>query len=564
MNQTLREKFENFSSLSDDECAFIITNHLIEAIESDVYIDWEIVSKFMTVPYPMRENLCKLFNSAIKKNQQKIENYSISEWIKRYLDKFAYKERMLNTFFDFVKNSEETQSLSKKNKIKLMRVLRIYDYLLVVPIFDLEGPVSNILRFPMWLNSLPQEAKTPVQTNTSGEIVFSEPKTVIENISISEALKQYPEIGDQLITLDHIKIRNSSGHVRPSIRNWLSDYVANLGFESHNSMMRGNYLFQNENAKILNYQDRQKLSQILKSFDEKTPLAVDASAKQVVFLPNKPLNKEKEIKTDWVSQNKTMQQEIASQAPKISSQIVSPHIQPIQSNYHPKIQEPGDNFEKVIGFEEKKSESFLSDIPKIVNLKEAEKEKTNTAKPFVKNLVNIKELLNTNKKEASEKNISETSFTSMPQKEKKISFIKGSDLPSSFDPSQGKPFSLSTANNSINHATPFVSQKRSWINNTIDPLDKTEKKLFESNNKAPENQMKTDSTRPIADIPTENILNREKTPQSNIQFTSPQKLSYEKEQEEIEKETVKKEKPPISQAPKMQPYRIRPASFEDN
>jgi hypothetical protein len=42
-------------------------------------------------------------------------------------------------------------------------------------------------------------------------------------------------------------------------------------------------MFQSENTKSLNFEDRQKLSYILKSYDEKTPIAVDTSRKQIIF-----------------------------------------------------------------------------------------------------------------------------------------------------------------------------------------------------------------------------------------------------------------------------------------
>ena len=50
-------------------------------------------------------------------------------------------------------------------------------------------------------------------------------------------------------------------------------------------MERSNYLFQDANAKNLNFQDKQKLSYILKAYDEKTPLTINKVTKTIVF-PN--------------------------------------------------------------------------------------------------------------------------------------------------------------------------------------------------------------------------------------------------------------------------------------
>lgn len=568
MNQTLEEKFENFSSLSNDECTFIISNYLVEAIESSVYIDWEIVSKFLTVPYLLREDLCKLFNSAIKKNQQKIGNLTVSEWIKLYTDNYAYKERTPNTFFDFVKNSEKTQELTKRNKIKLMRVLRIYDYLFIVPIFDMEGPVSSILRFPMWLEPTPEQ--TAIQNNQIfKEKTIATPKIVTENISISEALKQYPEIGEQLITFDHIKIRNSSNLTRPSIKNWLSDYVANLGYKNHSSMIRGNYLFQNENTKNLSYQDRQKLSQLLKSFDEKTPLTIDITAKQIVFLTSNIQNSE--TNRDSVLKKQSSKLQTSFESPDNTKVSVSPTImstsQIIENNHQPKTQEPGANFEKVIRLEEKKSESVFPNISKVVNLKETEKEKASIPKTPIKNLVNIKELINTNEEE-NKKMFTKPLFE--PKKDTSEITLKETKPLSSFtfqkeeETRSKKTESILAANNSIIHESSFSPRKTSWINNTIEPLDEAEKKLFESNNgDLDKNQTKSNSNSLIAGIPVKDFSKEKKETRTDIQFTSSQKLSHEREQEEIQKKPVTQEKLQIPQAPKMQPYRIRPVSFED-
>lgn len=109
----------------------------------------------------------------------------------------------------------------------------------------------------------------------------------IQRVSLvpEEAYRQFPEMGDQLITTELIKIQSSASPARPSIKNWLSDYTFKLGFGAHSSMERSNYLFQDENAKSLNFQDKQKLSYILKAYDEKTPLTINKITKTVVF-PN--------------------------------------------------------------------------------------------------------------------------------------------------------------------------------------------------------------------------------------------------------------------------------------
>ena len=117
------------------------------------------------------------------------------------------------------------------------------------------------------------------QTKTGG----ARQRTATKTIPLSEALEKHLEIGEQLITSNRLKLKNYPEPARPSIKNWLSDYTFNLGFSSHSAMDRGTYLFKNENAKILNSSDRERLSFILKAYDEKSPVDINTNTNQVVF-----------------------------------------------------------------------------------------------------------------------------------------------------------------------------------------------------------------------------------------------------------------------------------------
>jgi len=105
----------------------------------------------------------------------------------------------------------------------------------------------------------------------------------IEPMTLADAMKAYPEIGEQLITAEKIALRNFPEPVRPSLKNWLADYTFNLGFEKHSSIERGNYLFHGGNAKKMTPADRQKLSFILNAYDEGTAVTVDKALKQIIF-----------------------------------------------------------------------------------------------------------------------------------------------------------------------------------------------------------------------------------------------------------------------------------------
>jgi hypothetical protein len=109
-------------------------------------------------------------------------------------------------------------------------------------------------------------------------------KAQLENLPIDTALEKYPELGEQLITSNHIKLKMFPEPVRPSIKNWLSDYTFTIGLSNHDPIVRGNYLFKGENTHTLSIQDREKLTTIIESFEEKYPLSINTKTKQIIFI----------------------------------------------------------------------------------------------------------------------------------------------------------------------------------------------------------------------------------------------------------------------------------------
>ncbi len=105
----------------------------------------------------------------------------------------------------------------------------------------------------------------------------------LESTTLSDALKKYPEIGEQLITSDRINIKSFPEPARPSIKNWLADYTFVLGYGTHDAIARANYMFQGTNARNLASTDRERLAYILKSYDENTLVTVDKNEKKIVF-----------------------------------------------------------------------------------------------------------------------------------------------------------------------------------------------------------------------------------------------------------------------------------------
>lgn len=130
------------------------------------------------------------------------------------------------------------------------------------------------------------------------EIIFSDPREhddEIQNtlnkkvrspkleLSLLQAMRTYPNLGEQVITSNSIHLKIFPQPVRPSIKNWIEDYRSVMGAERHGMMERGNYLFHTENTKRLTSGERKKLAEILRSLDEDVTLKVDPDRQEIVF-----------------------------------------------------------------------------------------------------------------------------------------------------------------------------------------------------------------------------------------------------------------------------------------
>ncbi|MGK2848501.1 MAG: hypothetical protein ACSLEX_00280 [Minisyncoccota bacterium] len=111
-------------------------------------------------------------------------------------------------------------------------------------------------------------------------------KTV--RLPLLEALSKYEQLGNQLITGERIKIKSQPEPVRPSLLYWLKYYRDELGVGHHDSVQRGQFLFQSINGKHLSEQERMNMDLILKSVEENLPLTIDTEH-QLVLFPTKQM-----------------------------------------------------------------------------------------------------------------------------------------------------------------------------------------------------------------------------------------------------------------------------------
>jgi len=179
---------------------------------------------------------------------------------------YEINKRIFNRFPDYFKDSNGLleQWVAQKS----------------APLISEDEAQKKVLEIEPWILEEENEKNKLIRNEEREQEKF---KSSLENLPIQDALKKFPALGEQLITGSHIKLKSFPDPVRPSIKNWLSDYTFTSGYNTHNSMDRGTYLFQNENTKKLNSLDRQKLGYILKAYDENSPISVNMTLKQVIF-----------------------------------------------------------------------------------------------------------------------------------------------------------------------------------------------------------------------------------------------------------------------------------------
>lgn len=105
----------------------------------------------------------------------------------------------------------------------------------------------------------------------------------LESAPFNEAMKKYSAFGEQTITSQKIKLQGFPEPVRPSVKNWIADFTSGFGYERNNPMKRQDYIFRSANGQNLNQEERERLSFVLRSFEENSLVNFQKDTKQLIF-----------------------------------------------------------------------------------------------------------------------------------------------------------------------------------------------------------------------------------------------------------------------------------------
>lgn len=307
----IKLKIVGFPNMNDRVGEEVLRHHYLKSFDIDVPIGNRLTAKLFLIPFAERNELRERFKKALVENDERLGNLTIGQWIQKFEKAYENKRRNKSSPVQFTINDSEAAALNEADKRKLKEILNNYDYYLVATIpttgEDLEKMLADMpepepVKVSRPIVASPYKQRKETYT-PAGEVarkrsyfVTSTPSSGgnIVNMSIEEAMKKFNNLGEQVISSNPIKLKIFPNPVRPSIKNWITDYHQVMGQGQHGVMERGNYMYHSENARRLMQGERQRLATILKSLEEKIPLAINTGKQVVIFTGREtpPTNKE--------------------------------------------------------------------------------------------------------------------------------------------------------------------------------------------------------------------------------------------------------------------------------
>lgn len=323
---------EKINKLPEDEKKFILSNESRLQIEQACFMynlehaEIGIISDPIALIF-IDELKLKDYPAIIAKDLKQTEQiiFGIS---------YEINNRLYARFPDFFKDAQSLLEEWSKKKAD--------------PLLSEDAAWKKVLELEPWIM---EEEKEKAQEQRKEEEMLRKQQAQLEKLPITIALEKYTELGEQLITSKHIKLKIFPEPVRPSIKNWLSDYTFTIGINNHDPIVRGDYLFRNENTRTLSETDREKLTSIIDSFENKTPLTVNTGTKQVIFsLPEK-----KVIPQSQVLKRPPLRPNFRNNEPEPAE------IRRGQENYYPtqKVSQPEQKFQT----DEARISAWRRDLP---------------------------------------------------------------------------------------------------------------------------------------------------------------------------------------------------------
>jgi len=197
-------------------------------------------------------------------------------------DRFLELDEMTKDKLADVKTAEKIQNIGKINNLDLIQTSDIARAIRKYYFGELKK--ENIAFEISKASGVSMEQATAIMNAVVSQIIGDTSfEDRLEKMTLTLALKKYEKLGEQYLSGNPIKLKIFESPVRPSIKNWISDYYENVDARKHDSIERGNYLFHSENARRLTTGERQKVGTMLRALDEDSLVAVDPNRQELIF-----------------------------------------------------------------------------------------------------------------------------------------------------------------------------------------------------------------------------------------------------------------------------------------
>lgn len=232
--------------------------------------------------------------SALSENKQKIgreailiagektlSQPTIKNWLLNFI-RSAPNKQALNEIAvsDYLFNNANTAKLLPQDKDRLGRTL----------IFFCDFQQVNQSLAALEKQLLPIETTTvpramPRGDSPKGEEFYGTPtpSPTITQKTLRQLAQDNKDALNQNLTSAPIKVTDFDQPVRPTIKNWLVDYVKIKGAGHHESLARSDYLSNSPNAKDLPAEERSLVAAILRAYDDDLPLPVNETDQTILL-----------------------------------------------------------------------------------------------------------------------------------------------------------------------------------------------------------------------------------------------------------------------------------------
>ena len=274
---------------SDDDFLKLVREGFLEGLRLDANFGSDIVSLLTADRLALKFGVGTLkaiqdILSALRENNQLIGSAlitikgepqtvrpSIRHWLVDFLRNTTGKIPSNMEESDYLFNNANAGALADNDRKNLGRVLAFYDNLRYVAA-ELAQTESRQTFVP------PAESRSATGAAPLKELL--QKKGIISR-SLRQLAQENKEALNQILTGAPIRVADFDQPVKPTIKNWLVDYVKIKGAGHHEAAARNDYLLNSANAKNLAANERLLVAAILDAYDNDRPLPIDDSTKMI-------------------------------------------------------------------------------------------------------------------------------------------------------------------------------------------------------------------------------------------------------------------------------------------